>query len=77
MPAGRRAVTGEELSVAVTLPDPSPGESRYYLAVVNYQGQRRAGRSAINGVPRGRDATALPGCQYEQPRGKVHFSGTD
>ena len=38
-PAGRAPVPGEHLTVPDSLPDPSPGEGRYYLAAVNYQGQ--------------------------------------
>lgn len=63
VPAGRAPIPGEQLTVSDPLPDPAPGESRYYLAAVNYQGQRRAGRSAISGVLQGRNAAALPGCQ--------------
>ncbi len=53
---------GEFLSVADTLPAPSPGTGRYYVTSVNYQGQVRYGRKAINGVLSGRDPAVLPAC---------------
>ena len=53
----------EHLEVADTFPDLVEGEARYYLEVVNYQGQRRAGRSSISGILQGRNAAALSGCQ--------------
>lgn len=62
VPPDRLPVPGGQLSVPDTLPDPVPGDARYYLAAVNYQGQRRAGRQSVNGVLQGRNATALPGC---------------
>ena len=62
VPAGRPPVPGEHLSVADPLPNPAPGDARYYVAAVNYQGQRRAGRTSMNGVLQGRDAAALHGC---------------
>lgn len=63
VPSGRAPAPGEHLTVPDTLPAPPPGESRYYLAAVNYQGQRRAGRSSVNGILQGRNAAALAGCQ--------------
>lgn len=39
------------------------GRYTYFLAAVNYQGQRRAGRQSVNGVLQGRNAEALRGCQ--------------
>ena len=63
VPVGRAPVPGEQLTVPDTLPDPSPGDGRYYVAAVRHGAQIRAGRSAINGVPQGRNSSALPGCQ--------------
>lgn len=63
VPPDRPPVPGEHLTVADTLPDPGLGEARYYVAAVNYQGQRRAGRQSVNGVLQGRNAAALPECQ--------------
>jgi len=62
VPAGRPPVPGEQLMVPDPLPDPALGDARYYLAAVNHQGQRRAGRTAMNGVVQGRNAAALAGC---------------
>lgn len=62
VPAGRPPVPGEHLTVADPLPDPAPGDARYYVAAVNHQGQRRAGRTSMNGAMQGRNAAALPGC---------------
>jgi hypothetical protein len=44
------------------LPTPSPGQGRYYVTAVNYQGERRYGRRRMNGVLSGRDPAGLPGC---------------
>jgi len=63
VPADRPPVPGEVLTVPDTLPDPPPGNARYYVAAVNYEGQRRAGRQNLNGTLQGRNAAALPGCQ--------------
>ncbi len=63
VPPDRAPVPGEHLSVPDTLPDPGPGDARYYLVAVNHQGETRAGREAIAGVLQGRNADALPGCQ--------------
>jgi hypothetical protein len=63
VPAGRLPVPGEQLTIADALPDPSPGNGRYYVAAVRHGGQIRAGRSIIGGVLQGRNAAPLPGCQ--------------
>jgi len=63
VPAGRPPVPGEHLTVADPLPDPAPGDARYYVAAVSYQGQRRAGRTSMSGVLQGRKAAALVSCQ--------------
>jgi len=62
VPAGRPPIPGEHLTVSDPLPDPAVGDARYYVAAVNYQGQRRAGRTSMNGVMQGRNAAALLGC---------------
>ena len=53
---------GDFLTVADPLPNPAPGQGRYYVTAVNYQGQRRYGRKAVNGVLSGRDPAVLPDC---------------
>ena len=53
---------GDFLTVPDPLPDPAPGQGRYYVTAVNYMGQRRYGRKAINGVLSGRDPAVLPAC---------------
>lgn len=62
VPAGRPPVPGEHLTVLDPLPDPAMGDARYYVASVNHQSDRRAGRTSINGVMQGRNAGALAGC---------------
>lgn len=62
VPAGRPPVPGERLTVPDPLPDPAVGDARYYVAAVNHQGQRRAGRKSMNGLLQGRNAAALPEC---------------
>lgn len=62
VPEGRPPVAGEHLTVPDPLPDPAVGDARYYVAAVNYQGQRRAGRTSMQGVMQGRNAAALPEC---------------
>lgn len=54
---------GDYLSVDDPLPDPAPGQGRYYITAVNYQGQRRYGRKSDGGVLSGRDPAVLPICQ--------------
>jgi len=53
---------GDYLTVADTLPDPPPGQGRYYITAVNYQGQTRYGRKSSGGVLTGRDPAVLPAC---------------
>ncbi len=53
---------GDHVITTDPLPDPAPGEGRYYLTAVNYQGQRRYGRRATGGVLTGRDPNVLPEC---------------
>jgi len=54
---------GEQLSVFDSLPDPPPGDGRYYLASPSYRDQRRAGRAAPDGTLRGRETRSLPVCR--------------
>lgn len=54
---------GDYLTVADTLPTPTPGTGRWYLTAVNYQGETRYGRKNIGGVLSGRDPAVLPVCQ--------------
>ncbi len=63
VPSARPPVPGEQLTVNDPLPAPASGDARYYLAAVNYQGQRRAGQQSSGGTPQGRNAAALPACQ--------------
>jgi hypothetical protein len=63
VPVGRDPIPGEVLFGADMLPVPAVSEGRYYIAAVRQGAQIRAGRSAIYGVLRGRNASALPGCQ--------------
>ena len=58
----RAPVAGEHLIVPDPLPDPALGDARYYLAAVNHQGQRRAGRTSMSGVLQGRNAGGLQAC---------------
>jgi hypothetical protein len=53
---------GDTVSVADPLPDPGPGEARYYLAAVTSGLDRRAGRQRANGALQGRHAADLPAC---------------
>ena len=53
---------GDYFTVADTLPDPVPGQGRYYVTAVNYQGQTRYGRKSSGGVLTGRDPAMLPVC---------------
>ncbi len=53
---------GDYLEVADPLPDPAPGEGRYYVTAVHYQGEARYGRKSSGGVLSGRDPTLLPAC---------------
>ncbi len=53
---------GDFLSVYDPLPSPSPGQGRYYVTAVSYQGQTRYGRKAMGGVLSGRDPAVLPTC---------------
>jgi hypothetical protein len=54
---------GDYLTVADTLPTPSPGNGYYYVTAVTHQGETRYGRKRIEGVTSGRDPAALPGCE--------------
>lgn len=54
---------GDYLTVGDPLPELAPGQGRYYITAVNYQGQRRYGRKSEGGVLSGRDSAALPGCE--------------
>ncbi len=54
---------GDYLTVADPLPNPGPGQGRYYVTAVSYQGQRRFGRKARGGVLSGRDPAVLPICE--------------
>ncbi len=53
---------GDYLSVADTLPPLKPGQGRYYVTSVSYQGQTRYGRRSNGGVLSGRDPAVLSGC---------------
>ncbi len=53
---------GDYLTVDDPLPNPAPGQGRYYVTAVTYQGQRRYGRKAMGGVLSGRDPGVLPAC---------------
>ena len=53
---------GDYLTVADTLPALEPGEGRYYVTAVTYQGDTRYGRKSSGGVLTGRDPELLPGC---------------
>ena len=56
---------GDYLTVADPLPDPAPGQGRYYVTAVQYQGQRRYGRKFNGGVLTGRDPGVLPACNCD------------
>ena len=47
--------------MADPLPDPAPGEGRYYVTAVTFNGQTRYGRKNIGGLS-GRDPVVLPEC---------------
>ena len=53
---------GDYLTVADTLPTPSPGSGYYYVTAATYQGETRYGRRTSGGLTRGRDPAVLPGC---------------
>ena len=53
---------GDYLTVADTLPTPSPGQGYYYFTSATYQGETRYGRRTSGGVKSGRDPAVLPGC---------------
>ncbi len=53
---------GDYLTVSDPLSNPAPGQGRYYVTAVNYQGQRRYGRKAMDGVLSGRNPALLPAC---------------
>ncbi len=53
---------GDYLTIVDPLPDPNPGQGRYYVTAVNYQGQRRYGRRAMRGVLSGRAPLCPPTC---------------
>lgn len=53
---------GDYLAVADSLQAPAPGQGRYYVTAVTYQGQRRYGRQRLGGVLSGRNPALLPAC---------------
>ncbi len=53
---------GDYLTIDAPLPQPAPGQGRYYVTATTHQGQRRYGRKAINGILSGRDPALLPTC---------------
>jgi hypothetical protein len=53
---------GERVEVTDTLPDPGPGETRYYLTAVSSGIDQRAGRTRLAGNLVGRAASSLPPC---------------
>ena len=53
---------GDYLTVADTLPTPSPGQGYYYVTAATFQGETRYGRKAEGGQLSGRDPAVLPGC---------------
>jgi hypothetical protein len=53
---------GDIVPVADSLPAPSVGQGRYYLATVSAGGERRAGRRLVGGVLGGRPAAGMPAC---------------
>lgn len=57
---------GDYLAITSPVPNPAPGHANYVLTSVTYQGQTRAGRSAIDGHLHGRDASLLPPCVIEK-----------
>jgi hypothetical protein len=56
------AIVGERVDVFDPLPDPAPGQARYYLTVVTSGVERRAGRRREAGVLSGRSVEGLPSC---------------
>ncbi len=54
--------SGDFMTVDDSLPNPPPGQGRYYVTAVSYQGERRYGRKAMGGVLSGRDPAVLPVC---------------
>ena len=56
------AMVGERVNLFDPLPDPAPGQARYYLTVVTSGAERRAGRQREAGVLRGRSVEGLPIC---------------
>ena len=53
---------GDYVTVADTLPDPTPGTGRYYVTAATYQGATRYGRKTTAGHLSGRDPAVLPVC---------------
>lgn len=56
-------VPGQVVTVADTLPDPAPGDGRYYVIATQRGGDRRLGRQFVNGGFSARDPAALPVCR--------------
>jgi hypothetical protein len=56
------AIVGERVDMFDPLPDPAPGQARYYLTVVTSGAERRAGRRREAGVLSGRSVQGLPAC---------------
>ena len=54
---------GQIVTVADTLPDPTPGHARYYVMASQSGTHRRLGRQYVSGAFSARDPTALPVCQ--------------
>jgi hypothetical protein len=53
---------GDYLTVADTVPTPSPGQGVYYVTAATYQGATRYGRKTTAGHLSGRDPALLPAC---------------
>lgn len=53
---------GNRIRIADPLPDPGPGQARYYLTSVTSGTKRRAGRRTEGGMLVGRDTRLLPSC---------------
>ena len=53
---------GERVEFTDPLPDPAPGETRYYLTAVSSSVDQRAGRTRQAGILTGRAASSLPPC---------------
>jgi hypothetical protein len=53
---------GDYLTVADTVPTPSPGQGVYFVTSATYQGASRYGRNATAGHLSGRDPALLPAC---------------